>query len=215
MSDLYSADRVAKISHICRKFATAVRVGDEIELGLLGDPEYPELYKKNRPKGIVTKVKGVGTDAASIRVRLTTGKLVDIMPHTLDPRRVWEFSDEHFSKVVARTRGENPNANDKPVDYGRVAKPAPVKDAVDKGTYSALVSKVDQLAARLSEEITESRSFNGALVATFNEMSKEIAKVSPDSQFCRTFASEYESMAEKASVPKQSSPFDSDFSDSD
>lgn len=206
MTELYDSDRVSRIGNIARRFSTAVRVGDEVAFGLVGDPSFPEDFKASRPMGRVTRVKGVGTDSASIRVRLKTGSVVDIMPHTIDPRRVWEFTDEHFPKVLARTRGGGAPAASTGKEY---------RNSAPAGSYEALVAKVDALTVRLDEEIRENRNFSGALVASFNEMAGEVSKVSPDSPFCKTFTNEYKGMMRASTEPKTSSPFESDFSDSD
>ena len=210
MAELYEASRVEKIGRIARRFSTAVRVGDEVEFGLMGDPEFPADYRSNRPGGKVIKVKNAGTDSASIRVRLTTGKSVDVMPHTVDPRRCWEFTDEHFPKVLARTQANSSGGSSAAPKYGRGA-------TVPRDSYEALLAKVDALSSRLDEEMRESRNFNGAMVASFNEMAGEVSKVNPEAPFCKTFNSEYRGMMDKKpKAQHMASPFDSDFeSDSD
>lgn len=205
MAELYDTDRVTRIGKIARRFATACRVGDEIEFGLKGDPAFPPEYESSRPTGKIIRVKNEGTDNASIRVRLTSGKVVDVMPHTVDPKRVWEFTDDTFPKVLARhTRAP-------------ASEPAPAyRNSAEPGSYEALLQKVEALQARLDDEIRENRSFNGALVSSLNEMAGEVSKVNPNSAFCQTFTSEYSDMMRgRALPPPEASPFDSDFTDSD
>ena len=217
MSELYKEDRVRRLARIQRSFCSCVRVGDEVEFGLAGDPLFPQEYRSSRPKGKVIRVKGVGTDGASLRVKLATGSVVDVMPYSLDPRRVWEFSDEFFPEVVKRnqkdpeTTSETPNgplmALEK--DYGNM---------VPKSEYDTLLQKVDMLSSRLDKEGAENKNFNGAIVASFSEMANEVRKVAKDdiTPFCDTFSKEYRTMVESGAAPKgANSPFDSDFSDSD
>ena len=211
MSQIYDEDRVRRLSKIQRSFCSAVRVGDVVEFGLQGDPQFPEEYRSNRPAGKVIRVKGVGTDGASIRVKLNTGSVVDVMPYSLDPRRVWEFSDEHFPNVVKRNKPEG-STDVSPVpnfdaNYGNM---------VPKSEYEALLSKVEMLSNRLDKEVADNKNFNGAIVASFSEMANEVRKVSKeDTPFCNTFTTEYRQMVNSGAPPKQASPFDSDFSDSD
>lgn len=217
MSELYSEDRVRRLARIQRSFSSCVRVGDEVEFGLAGDPLFPQEYRSNRPKGKVIRVKGVGTDGASIRVKLTSGSVVDVMPYSLDPRRVWEFTDEFFPEVVKRNHKAPETTSETPggppavleKDYGNM---------VPKSEYEALLQKVDMLSSRLDKEVQENKNFNGAIVASFSEMANEVRKVSKDdtTPFCDTFSKEYRTMVESGGAPKATnSPFDSDFSDSD
>ena len=212
MAQIYDEDRVKRLSKIQRSFCSAVRVGDIVEFGLQGDPQFPEEYRGSRPKGKVIRVKGVGTDGASIRVKLNTGSVVDVMPYSLDPRRVWEFSDEHFPSVVKR--------NQPAISTSDVAPPPSSEEKygsmVPKSEYEALLSKVDMLSSRLDKEVADNKNFNGAIVASFSEMANEVRKVSKeDTPFCNTFTTEYRQMVNNGAPPKQASPFDSDFSDSD
>ena len=216
MSDLYEEDRVRRLARIQRSFCSCVRVGDEVEFGLAGDPLFPQEYRNSRPKGKVIRVKGVGTDGASIRVKLTSGSVVDVMPYSLDPRRVWEFTDEFFPEVVKRnqkaskTTSETPNGRPPAVEeaYGNM---------VPKSEYEALLRKVDMLSSRLDKEVRESKNFNGAMVASFSEMANEVRKVAKEdvTPFCDTFSKEYRTMIESGGGRTTNSPFDSDFSDSD
>ena len=208
MSELYEQDRVQRLSRIQRSFSSAVRTGDQIEFGLRGDPLFPPDYKSSRPQGRVMRVKGVGTDGASIRVRLTNGSVVDVMPYTLDPRRVWEFTDDHFQKVVERNNVASLGTEREDPSYGNAK-------TVPKSEYDALLQKVELLSTRLDKEVRETKNFNGALVASFSEMADEVRKVSKeDTPFCNKFSTEYRSMVEAGDIKDVKSPFDSDFGSS-
>ena len=50
------------------------------------------------------------------------------------------------------------------------------KEAEEEAEQVAKQAKVDALTTRLDEEIRENRTFNGALVASFNEMAGEVTK---------------------------------------
>lgn len=212
MAQLYESDRVDRLARIQRSFSSAVRVGDHVVFGLKGDPAFPPEYRSNRPKGKVVRVKGVGTDGASLRVRLDSGSLVDVMPYSLDPRRVWEFSDESFEKVVQRNQPQQesvPVQSHQYPDYGGM---------VPKSEYDKLLAKVDIISSRLEKEVANNKDFNGAIVASFSEMADEVRRVSTKSTpFCDTFSTEYRNMVDSRGTAKHTrSPFDSDFnSDSD
>ena len=206
MSELYSQDRVKRLSCIQRSFCTAVRVGDLVEFGLKGDPHFPDEYLVNRPTGKVIRVKRVGTDGASIRVKLTTGSVVDVMPYSLDPRRVWEFTDVHFPEVVKRTQPAEDDSSDAP----RVNDDHIPADMVRRSDYDNLLAKVDAISSRLEKESIENRNFNGAMVASFAEIAN-----GSNTPFCKSFTEEYKTMIEEGPLHKTASPFDSDFSDSD
>ena len=216
MSELYKEDRVRRLARIQRSFSSCVRVGDEVEFGLAGDPLFPQEYRNSRPKGKVIRVKGVGTDGASIRVKLTSGSVVDVMPYSLDPRRVWEFSDEFFPEVVKRNQKA-------PETMSEIPSGPPVAETgygnmVPKSEYESLLQKVNMLSTRLEKEVQENKNFNGAIVASFSEMANEVRKVAKDdtTPFCDTFSKEYRTMVESGGAPEaKNSPFDSDFSDSD
>jgi hypothetical protein len=217
MSELYNEDRVRRLARIQRSFSSCVRVGDEVEFGLAGDPLFPQEYRNSRPKGKVIRVKGVGTDGASIRVKLVSGSVVDVMPYSLDPRRVWEFSDEFFPQVLKRNTKSPETTTSRSQNDARQAHEMDYGSMVPKSDYDALLKKVDMLSSRLDKEMTENKNFNGAIVASFSEMAKEVRKVAKDDEtpFCDTFTNEYRTMIESGSIPKKNSPFDSDFSDSD
>lgn len=210
MSSLYDAERVKRLARIQRSFSSAVRVGDEVAFGLKGDPEFPPEYRSNRPIGKVVRVKGVGTDAAAIRVKLNSGSTVNVMPYSLDPRNVWEFTDEHWPKVKRRFEPDEPETS------AVTQSPSYGNSTVPKSEYDALLAKVEMLSSRFDREMAEAKDFNGALVASFSEMADEVRKVSnDDASFCRTFAREYKTMVNQQS-PAQPSPYDSDaFSDSE
>lgn len=217
MADLYEEDRVRRLARIQRSFSSCVRVGDEVEFGLAGDPLFPEEYRSSRPQGKVIRVKGVGTDGASIRVKLASGSVVDVMPYSLDPRRVWEFTDEFFPRVVKRNQSSPEATTTTSLKDAPAVPESSYGNMVPKSDYEALLQKVDMLSSRLDKEVAESKNFNGAIVASFSEMANEVRKVSTDdTPFCNTFSKEYRSMVESGGGPKATnSPFDSDFSDSD
>lgn len=207
MATYYDGDRVSKIREIMPRFNAHARVGDRIDFGLRGDPFWPGDFDSARPSGTITKVKNVGTENATIRVRTDLGGVVDIPAHNIDPRRVWEYDDQTFQRVLSRTTPVEP-VGPTSVSY---RSSSARNDGLDD-----LRHKVEQLADRFDREYRDSRSFNGALIASFNELAGEVQKTGETATpFASTFTKEYRSMMDTGAVPKKQPVFDSDFSDSD
>jgi hypothetical protein len=194
------------------RFNQHVREGDEILLGLEGDPMFPSGFKENRPKGVVTRVKSTDTNGenTSIRVKMDGGQTVDIAPHSIDPQRVWEFTDESFSNVLKRSIAEQ--ESNQSLD----------ESATDEPSYRGS-NEVLQLRQELMEmkknqelEVEQTRNFNNTLIATLNEMASDVCAVSSDKAgFCSVFKNEYSKMMSNEPPAEHSSAvFDSDFTDS-
>ena len=210
MAGYYDESRVAKLKEIIPRFVSHARVGDNIEFGLRGDPYWPAEFDSTRPKGQIVRVKGVGTDHATIRVKTDKGAMVDIPAHNIDPRRVWEFDTPTFNRVLQRTQPVSENASNA---GGSNYRGSSINDG-----FADLRAKVDQLANRLDQEMKDNRSFNGALISSFNELAGEVSRSSPgDTPFSNTFTNEYRAMMDNGNVTAKGapSPFESDFTDSD
>ena len=57
MTNLYSSDRVDKIARIMPSFTDVARTGDQVHLGLVGDPMFPEEYKNDRPMATISNIE--------------------------------------------------------------------------------------------------------------------------------------------------------------
>lgn len=203
MTQLYDAERLQKIGEIMPRFCQHVQEGDEIAFGLEGDPLFPTEYKEDRPVGIVTKVKSTG-DAATLRVQMKNGNVIDIPPHSVDPQRVWEFTDDTFQQVLKRSIEKNMPSEEP--DY-RGAESAEVNE------LQSLREEFRNMRETFAREVQESKNFNNTLIATLHEMASDVCRNNENSGFCSVFSDEYKKMMN--SEPKGSSPFESDFSDSD
>ena len=204
MSEYFDPERVEKIKEIMPRFTKHCRVGDRIQFGLEGDTHYPEAFRTNRPAGVVTKIKNVNTPLATLRVRTDSGQVVDVPHSTVNPERLWDFEEKTFAKVLARTQPARA-AGAEPTFRASAAR----NDGLDD-----LRAKVDQLNQRLDAELSSSRSFNGALIASFNELAGEVHKQGGDTTpFASSFTKEYRSMIQDP--VRSPAVFDSDFSDSD
>ena len=210
MATLYDSDRVRRLANVQRTFTTAVRVGDSLAFGIRGDPSFPPEYMEDRPTGVVKRVKNVGTCGASIRVKLDkSGKSIDVLPYQLDPRRIWEFTEECFPNVVKRSQ---PDAYDssEPVDshtYGRQSSNVPYSE------YQALLQKVEILQSRLEKSEEDNASFNGAMVASITEMADEVrnGRDPKSAPFCHKFTETYKSYLHSEPSGPREAVFASDF----
>ena len=207
MSQLYDPDRLSKIGEIMPRFNQHVQEGDEIYLGLEGDPAFPSEFKENRPKGVVTKVKHSDDsgESTTIRVKMENGQSVDIAPHSIDPQRVWEFTDESFQEVLKRSIAES---------EPEVAAPEPEYRG-GNDDIGALRAEISKMKAAYEQEFAETRNFNNTLIATLNEMASDVCAVSGEKAgFCSVFKNEYSKMMTNDGPEDKASPFDSDFSES-
>lgn len=209
---LYDPERVDKISQIMPRFSEHVQVGDEILLGLEGDPLFPEKFNDYRPKGTVEKVKQLD-GGASIKVLMENGQKVTLTPGELDPQKVWEFSDDSFQKVLQRSVKQNePNLE---TDYRGSNNNPEYRSSSDE--IQQLRQELSMLKSQYENDQIEARQFNNTLIATMNEVAQDVCAANPQAGFCNVFTGEYRSMFKNdqntnATTEKM---FDSEFSDSD
>lgn len=194
-SNVYDSKRVARLSEISTKFHAHAAVGDTIMLGIEGDTEMPVKYRGNRPRGTIVKIKNEGSENSTLRVQMDgSGRLVDLHPFHLAGDRVWEFTDESWPKVLARSntdstyRGNGGNSD-----------------------MAAMRQQMAEMTQRFDREMAEAKSFNNALVESIAQITGEIQESNPNAKFSRVFQEEYRGM----SKIKKMSPFDSDMEDSD
>jgi hypothetical protein len=116
--DLYDSDRLSKIAEIMPKFASHAQAGDEIMLGLEGDPSFPSEFQADRPMGTIVKVKETPNGNA-LKVKMSTGKVVTVHPNSFDPKMVWEFTDDSFQNVLQRSLKQQ--AEPEPAAIGEAA----------------------------------------------------------------------------------------------
>ena len=198
----YDADRVSHLKEIMPKFVAHARPNDRILMGLRDDPSYP-YSDDSRPSATVIKVKNAGTVDATLRVRTDNGAVVDLAAGNIHPKRVWEFDDETYERVLARTQRTAVNATS-------------YRSSEESESFASLRNRIDELSSRLDTEMRDSKMFNKALIQSFSELAGEVSSDNPSAKpFATTFNSEYRSMMGGQAPQKQPSPFDSDFTDSD
>lgn len=105
----YSQERIENISRIMPTYGAFVNDGDEVELGLKGDPLYPEAYRNSRPRGVVKSVFGP-KGAQVVNVQLNEkfgGKMAHCDVRTLNPYLLFEPIEASYQNAIERAE-ENP-----------------------------------------------------------------------------------------------------------
>lgn len=187
---VYDPERIARLAQISTKFHAHAAKGDRIVLGIEGDSEMPAKYRGNRPAGTIVRIKNEGTDHSTLRVALDSGRTVDLHPNYVGGDRVWEFSEETWPKVLARTQPQ---------------------EATFRGgdDMVKMRQEIADMTRKFDVERAEAKSFNDALVESLAQITNEISQTNPSAKFSRVFQQEY-----KGARRQDESPFDSDM-DSD
>lgn len=180
-SGIFSEDRVNNISEIMPKLSEHVQVGDQILLGLEGDPNFP-YEMSERPEGVVRNVSNTN-GLVDLSVELNNGDLVKLSAGSIAPDQVWEFTEDSFRNVLERNIKVSSTVESAatPVD--------------DLSAYRGS-NDVSELKAMLETQIKENNEFNQTLVKTLNEIAKDVVSLNPEAKFCSVFASEYRGVME-------------------
>jgi hypothetical protein len=152
----YQPQRVAALSEVLPKFVAHVQKNDRILLGICTDPAFPVEWRDEarRPLCVVERVKNESTDGASFVARVVSGigegRRVVLIPHSLDPCRIFEPTEETYAAWLARTAPKR--ASDTASDA-----------ASDTGAYAELRTLVDALAIRMDVHSREEEKFRKAM----------------------------------------------------
>ena len=98
---MYDPERIERIEYIMRTLWAYVEVGDEIEFGLVGDPQFPDEYKLEQPVGIVVSINDC---SSTMQVKTKDGLIIDVPAYSVDPKQIWDFTNEKIHKVLRRVR---------------------------------------------------------------------------------------------------------------
>lgn len=195
---MYEPERVSRLAQISTKFHAHAAVGDRIVLGIQGDDQMPAKYRGgNRPEGTIVKIKNEGSENSTLRVQLDSGKRIDLHPYHLAGDRVWEFTDDSWDKVLARSNPEQAQAS--------------YRGSSSNDEILAMRQQLSSMQQNFDREMAEAKSFNNALVESIAQITGEIASGNPNAKFSSVFQEEYRGMAKQ----HKASPFDSDMDDSD
>ena len=189
MNSLYDAERIKKISQIMPQFSKVARPGDEVYMGLQGDPCFPERFNSERPVATITNVD-TSNPKETIVTLSQNGKEEKCSSLTLRPDKVWEYTDKAFRGVLSREQPSIPQA-----------------ESGMNNTYRGNTSEVDNLRnevkrlnAQLSETTINQENFQNTLISSLKEMASDIVKLDKTqiADFSRVFSNEYRKMENRA-----------------
>ena len=102
----FSPERIGKIAKIVPNFLDFARPGDEVQLGLEGDPAFPASYRgTKRPIGNIQSISGARGERVAT-IKLKSGAVTECEEANTSPFKVWEFSDSGYQEVLARAERE-------------------------------------------------------------------------------------------------------------
>lgn len=208
MTNLYSSDRVDKIARIMPSFTDVAQTGDQVHLGLVGDPMFPEEYKNQRPMATISNIEQTESGAV-VTLSHADGSTQVINPGSLSPNQVWEFTDDAFKNVLEREQKAAMRAE------------TPIHDVSESPDYRGvndLRDEITQLRAELEQERILRMNFNNTYIETLNELSQDIIGISrgEEVQFSNLLHNEYDKMRGEMSLYRGAeSPAASEVSDYD
>ena len=188
--NLYDPERLQKIGEIMPNLCKYAEVGDEITLGLKGDPEFPDSYRgSSRPSGVIQKIQNVD-DGIMVTAQMDDGTLMNLPSTTIGAYNTWEFTDDGFEKVLkreedrARSEAKLSEA-DPPVEYR----------GGGSDSYDLKISRLEQ---EMLEKDKVHDSFRKTVVQTFKAMASEVndlyEKMGAESKFCGALSSRYDEL---------------------
>jgi hypothetical protein len=184
--NLYDPERIQKIGEILPGLCQFARSGDEIALGLVGDPEFPTSYRGSRPVGVIESIDEEN-DATIVKARMEDGTLMSLPSTTIGAFNSWEFTDKGFEKVLVReeerARAESSLRNP-PTEY--------------RGASDNIDSRMNQLEDALRRFELTQNSFRKTVVSTFKEVASDVNRLSQttgsEAKFCSSLSARYEDM---------------------
>lgn len=188
MSTDFSHDRIDRISKIMPEFCNVAHIGDEVMLGLQGDPSFP--FEMNaRPTAKVAQVQTTES-GPQVTLQLSDGREKTVNKYTIAPGDVFEYTDASFTNVLARVRAKQTS----------IASPkeTPMYRGVD---LADLREEITQLRSELHTERELTRSFHQIYLAGLKELTNDVCELDPSGnncKFCRTYALEYDKMQSRA-----------------
>jgi hypothetical protein len=178
----FDTTRVSKISKIMPAFSEQAYRGDKILLGLEGDELFPDSYRSSRPLLTIIDVQKTesGYDVSAIDYR--SNKTYTLSSNTVDPRFVWEFTDESFENVLQRAEAK----------YRSSAQPSASQS-------SSLESRFDALESQYRSAAESNQKFRDAVIEGMSEMAREISDMG-EAPFSRMLHSEYRGRVDRLAL---------------
>ena len=180
-SNLYDADRVRRIGSIMPEIVNFAKKGDEIQLGLDGDPEFP--YRNSRPTGIIENMRKEN-DTVFVTARMENGEVMELPSTTISAHHVWEFSDKTFDEKVEASKKQFQSVD----NYRGV----PNED---------LIKRIEKIEKTLSDNDALQKTFRSTIMVTFNEIAKDVVSLGSttglEPKFCGTLVEKAEQAVKK------------------
>lgn len=189
-SNVYDTDRIEKIARITPYFSSVAEVGDEVLMGLEGDPAFPQRFNTNRPVATVSNIEK-GTDGHIITFTHRDGTEQTINSQTIAPTEVWEFTDRTFENVLNRERMR-----------AEATMYDPPEAPEYRGSTDGLIEEIRRLRSELEAEKQLTRNFHNVYIETLNELTRDVVSLESggSTKFCKTFGNEYERMRAESSM---------------
>jgi len=180
----YHPERLEKIQQIIPSFLDFARPGDEIELGLDGDPSYPVKYRgaNGRPKANVVEIEGPRGSRVLHAKLQGSGRTIELAEDETSAQKVWQFTDAGYNKVLARTEAETAMRAQKQ------AKEAEYRGILSKGGASSADMK--QLRGDMQEMKQQMGHLHGVVCAMAEGLSHDVSRLSQGGRQDAVFANQ-------------------------
>ena len=181
MSGLYNPERIQKIGEILPGLCSYAEKGDEIHLGLDGDPEFPAVYRGSRPTGIIEDIQ-TENDATIITARFEDGSVKKLSSRTISAFDSWEFTDKCFEKVKQREESKTASLES---DY--------------RGTNNEdYETKIARIESELTSYGQTQDAFRKTVITTLKEIANDVSSIAKESgyepKFCSYLTKRYDEM---------------------
>ena len=103
--NLYDPKRIEKIASVQPRLCSFASEGDEITLGLKGDPAFPYEYRNSRPIGTINNVEKKN-DSMIVHATLQNGENVMLSSNTMSAYDTWEFTEKGLKNVLKRQQND-------------------------------------------------------------------------------------------------------------
>ena len=167
----YDSQRIEKIAKIMSSFLDFSAVGDEVYMGLEGDPCLPTVYRgAERPEGLISRITGQ-PGAREVEITLKgSGTKVYHREFDTQPTRTFEFTDAGYRGVLERAKAAAAARNPSAQPYRGVEGATQIKGLEDKlnmmhNTFVKMASGFAQDMTSLAAQMKMGEpTFSGALV---------------------------------------------------
>lgn len=178
---LYDPERLQKIGEILPGLCKYAEPGDEINLGLVGDPQFPDVYRGNRPSGVIDSIEK-HNDATIINATID-GKQMSLSSTTIGAYDTWEFTKKGFDQVLKREE-EKAARSERFEEH----------DVEFRGNND-LLDRIDMLEQKIKELELTQQTFRSTVVSTIKEVAEDVNNVSLnqglETKFCGTLVGKY------------------------